>query len=705
MDFKSEMTDSDGEIAQTPLELQMAMGEALEHQYEAEELHKIDGVHPSPTPGALTLYRMRHPKAKQGARSTDVRIELTRQERLDLCATIFEEGKRYHHDTFSARDVDPLPLGRSPAYISPSTKFRMLEAISSAETHLRLVDSYNFTGLPSHLAIYLAQHRQAVEAYIDRRRHHLAPIRALPVEILLQIFTLARATLGTRNASLINDTSQALPFARVCRHWRDVCLHNGSLWSSIDLHVPDLVKGMTFGNERVDRMHSMARRQDGLFNVIHEDVHLKPGVEDQRGWATIYRAELLLGIHLCYSGSSPLTIRLSGDLPSHGQKAELSDTLKRLSTLMARLAEHSLRWRNVSIDGTLLDCLPIARGPFPALESLRLGRVSWRDHNFSKPFLSANKLRSFAGVTLFPPGIGIPWAQLHDIRLEGGINPILETLAVCDNLKVCTIARVNKRFSGYPLPERTPALDIHTLRFVQARSPEEGNPDALSMMFQVLRLPHLETLEVHTSEIPGKRFRWCPDELADMLGASQCLITRLALTGVSVTLDELCDLSFHMPTLETLSLVEYRHDDKRLIDEDFFARMADVKFPKLRHLELDGRMRVQDDNVIPAMVEARALRARLMPQAFCALESFSIMLRRRYALHRRALVRLHAALRDGFFERWAPPPSLYQRPVMSNHDPVAVASTAQARRVRLIDALEDFSATDDEEDSQEVEIA
>ncbi|KAL1661499.1 hypothetical protein GGF50DRAFT_117907 [Schizophyllum commune] len=614
---------SDGEIAQTPLELQMAMGEAFERQYEAEELHKIEGVHPSPTPGALTLYRLRHPKAKQGARSTDVRIELTRQERIDLCTTIFEEGKRFHHDTFSASDVDPLPIGRSPAYISPSTKFRMLEAISSAETHLKLVDSYNLTGLPSHLAIYLAQHRRAVEAYIDRRRHHLAPIRALPVEILLQIFTLARATLGTRNASLINDTSQALPFARVCRHWRDVCLHNGSLWSSIDLHVPDLVKGMTFGNERVDRLHSMTRRQDGMFNVIHEDVHLKPGVEDQRG----------------------------GDLPIHGQKAELSDTLKRLSTLMARLAEHSFRWRNVSIDG-----------------------------------------------------IGIPWAQLHDIRLEGGINPILETLAVCDNLKVCTIARVNKRFSGYPLPERTPALDIHTLRFVQARSPEEGNPDALSMMFQVLRLPRLETLEVHTSEVPGKRFRWCPDELADMLGASQCLITRLSLSGVSITLNELCDLSFHMPTLETLSIVEYRHDDKRLIDEDFFARMADVKFPRLRHLALDGRMRVQDDNVIPAMVEARDLRARLMPQGYCALESFSIMLRRRYALHRRALVRLHATLREGFFERWAPPPSLYQRPVMSNHDPAAVASTAHARRVRLLDALEDLSATDDDEDSQEVEI-
>ena len=98
--------------------------------------------------------------------------------------------------------------------------------------------------------------------------------------------------------------------------------------------------------------------------------------------------------------------------------------------------------------------------------------------------------------------------------------------------------------------------------------------------------------------------------------------------------------------------------------------------------------------------QARDLRARLMPQGYCALESFSIMLRRRYALHRRALVRLHAMLREGFFERWAPPPSLYQRPVMSNHDPAAVASTAHARRVRLLDALEDLSATDDEEDSQ-----
>ena len=136
------------------------------------------------------------------------------------------------------------------------------------------------------------------------------------------------------------------------------------------------------------------------------------------------------------------------------------------------------------------------------------------------------------------------------------------------------------------------------------------------------------------------------------------------------------------------------------VDTDFFARMADVKFPRLRHLALDGRMRVQDDNAIPAMVEARDLRARLMPQGYCALESFSIMLRRRYALHRRALVRLHATLREGFFERWAPPPSLYQRPVMSNHDPAAVASTAHARRVRLLDALEDLSATDDEEDGQ-----
>lgn len=699
-----------GEGFMTPTERLRLQGEALEREYAIEEdRQKLEEGAPLSVThkrAGVVVYSKVQRSGKYGAPAGEIKIELSPLERFDLCQTVLNEGARFHDDTFTTCDVAPIPVGRSPAYINPSTKFRMLEGIASAEGHLKLIDSYDFAELPEDLSDRLVVHRKVVVDYVDRRKHHLAPIRALPVEILLQIFTFARSAINGRCSSLANDKSQSLSFARVCCHWRDVCLHNGSLWSSVDINVPDLIRGMTFGNERLDRLHVSGRplAAGALHTSADDEQHAKTGIEDRRGWATIYRTQLLLGIHLCYSGSSPLTIRLSGELPSQGQKAELSDTMKRLSDLMVRLAEHSTRWRDVCIEGALLDCLPEARGPFPILEALRLGRMSWRNHSFTDPFLNAPKLRSFAGATLFPPGIGIPWAQLHEIRLEGGVNPLLETLAHCTNLSVCTIAKVNKRFSGYPLPERMSSLDLRTLRFVQQRSTDEGNPDALGMMFQVLRLPLLEALEIHSGEIPLKRFRWCAEALADMVAESCCSITRLTLSGITLTLDEFFGLSQIMPMLDSLVLSDSGPggDDRRMINDPFFVRMSSTsEFPRLRHLSLDGRMRLLNDDVIPQMVDARFKEARRRPDELCSLATFKLVIRRRHALTRRALVRLHEILREGFLERWVPPTSMYKQ-TMTRHSPVTDIRT-RGRRVRLIEALEgDLSETETEEDIIEV---
>ncbi|TFK97836.1 hypothetical protein BDV98DRAFT_596343 [Pterulicium gracile] len=72
-----------------------------------------------------------------------------------------------------------------------------------------------------------------VQQQIDAHANLISPLRRIPPEILREIFQtfIPVSLLGLR------DMTHAPPWTllRVCRHWHDVCLMFGSLWSRITI--------------------------------------------------------------------------------------------------------------------------------------------------------------------------------------------------------------------------------------------------------------------------------------------------------------------------------------------------------------------------------------------------------------------------------------------------------------------------------------
>lgn len=84
-----------------------------------------------------------------------------------------------------------------------------------------------------------------IQEQIDAHSNLVSPLRRIPPELLRGIFAAAAPSilLGLRDMTL------AAPWTllRVCRHWHDVCLMYGSLWSSINIEAGLIVEG--FGPE------------------------------------------------------------------------------------------------------------------------------------------------------------------------------------------------------------------------------------------------------------------------------------------------------------------------------------------------------------------------------------------------------------------------------------------------------------------------
>ncbi|KAJ7748001.1 hypothetical protein B0H14DRAFT_3513916 [Mycena olivaceomarginata] len=79
----------------------------------------------------------------------------------------------------------------------------------------------------------LKELRTSLKAPIDAHRALISPLRRIPQDVLLDIFS---SCLPSGHNALIDAAEAPLLLGRVCRHWRDVTYSTPMLWSSI--HIP-----------------------------------------------------------------------------------------------------------------------------------------------------------------------------------------------------------------------------------------------------------------------------------------------------------------------------------------------------------------------------------------------------------------------------------------------------------------------------------
>ncbi|KAJ7364943.1 hypothetical protein DFH08DRAFT_766717 [Mycena albidolilacea] len=96
----------------------------------------------------------------------------------------------------------------------------------------------------------LKELRASLKTPIDAHRALISPLRCIPRDLLLEIFS---SCLPSEHNALIDPAEVPLLLGRICRHWRDVVHTTPTLWSSIHIPCLDYIRAppnMILGLER-----------------------------------------------------------------------------------------------------------------------------------------------------------------------------------------------------------------------------------------------------------------------------------------------------------------------------------------------------------------------------------------------------------------------------------------------------------------------
>ncbi|KAJ7364916.1 hypothetical protein DFH08DRAFT_1073434 [Mycena albidolilacea] len=280
----------------------------------------------------------------------------------------------------------------------------------------------------------LKELRASLKTPIDAHRALISPMRCIPQDVLLAIFS---SCLPSEHNALIDPAEAPLVLGRICRHWRDVAYSTPILWSSIHipclgyLHVPP---NMISGLERT--VETWLERSSACpLSVSFFDVNNSP----------------LIGVE-----KNPLILRL---LPIS----------RRLGHLTLFGAPEFLR-----------PILRLGSENLPALKSISIqtvGNQLFGDDPDQLDSTNALQIPTLEDVTLQissnvdPLALPLKWSRLTRIRLEcspmrrnaaGGldIGGAFEVLRRCPNLVHCEI-RVTARTAEGPTLDTSPIILPH----------------------------------------------------------------------------------------------------------------------------------------------------------------------------------------------------------------------------------------------------
>jgi hypothetical protein len=394
----------------------------------------------------------------------------------------------------------------------------------------------------------LRRKREPFLKFIAEQNTILAPIRRLPVEILIEVFMLCI----DYSVSSFSPRHSPLLVAQVCRGWRQVAISAQKLWTSITV------------------------------------TYYRPSSAQAKLW-------------MSRASSSPLTIRLDSVYPQPGY-------IEKIQPVIAVLVQHCDQWRHLelSIHHTMVPCLSSIKQRLPWLESLQIQRpTSFRKLDI---FEVAPRLRNLSLGPLFSPtGLKVPWHQLTDLTIHiSTIAECLKTLQLVPNVVTCTVYNESSISEHSILPENISILTFPHLRFFSIL---RIRPDEIFKYFQ---LPIIHTLHVVYQDRRtwgmSKCVKWFSRQpFMSLLSCSSHTLRKLVIDR----LDEFED-SAHIahclraiPSLEELRL---QGPGKRWVTEDFLRLLTrhaniEVLVPGLEVLEIR-------DHCIPchhctSMIESR----------------------------------------------------------------------------------------------------
>ncbi|KAJ7147926.1 hypothetical protein C8R43DRAFT_1237109 [Mycena crocata] len=243
--------------------------------------------------------------------------------------------------------------------------------------------------------------RLKLQEYADGLRAAMSPVRALPAEILGEIFTpfsRSQWRSTTCEEELANLAKvELLDLSKVCSRWHRVVLGTPRLWS-------DIVVDLDYWSEDAE-----------------EFVHL-------------LSTALERGAH------HPLTLSFKDDA---------SRTLEQNVSALTLVAQYSQRWQHISFRGrpSLLNHISHIKGKLNILGTLSL--ETWEEENLTDLFEIAPKLVSvnLDNIRLCPK---LPWDQLHSLAWidanSGDISDILGSIRKLSHSEATVELR---RFDGF----------------------------------------------------------------------------------------------------------------------------------------------------------------------------------------------------------------------------------------------------------------
>ncbi|TRM60582.1 hypothetical protein BD626DRAFT_126776 [Schizophyllum amplum] len=371
----------------------------------------------------------------------------------------------------------------------------------------------------------------------------ISPIRALPCELLSEIFALVLESESSERPGLSDAERDRLrrnerwvhnpPFTCVCTLWRHTALATPALWTAIQIEYGSRM------HEKPQLMKEFVGRSSGMPLYVHVRE------QDRTRWST--------------------------------REHSTSETL----FMLARLSQH--RWRSLRLLGRVSLRAPL---DLPLLERLD---VKGSRELYSNLFRNTPRLRAVAIEWIDLPAEQIPfWPSITDIRLD---------CAMLDEEEIIAVHRVlylhRQMLRHLTLPDTVPFLDVDdedAIPIDPYEMPSLLSLDVGGFTYSILHListPTLAHLTVRNASSRNNNAGVFDDVLADGFIATGYLRS-LTLVGVEFdTLERICAILEGLPGLERLEISESPLTAPRvehLVLQDEFLQWLVVDSGKSMHL-------------------------------------------------------------------------------------------------------------------------
>ncbi|KAJ7251418.1 hypothetical protein C8J57DRAFT_1353557 [Mycena rebaudengoi] len=489
----------------------------------------------------------------------------------------------------SASSCEACKSSTEPRFLPDPTQFADLHKILRFESlrvpshtaHFRrLADS-----APAEIARYEAEikrlrgllktledDRATVTTFAEGCRSILAPVRRLPAEVLVEIFSLIPEHDGiSRRTTPVQELDrlakkELLVLSKVSFYWHSVVMGTPRLWSTL---------------------------------VADMDSWEEPG-------ASPHTLLALLARSLQRGATHPLTMELQCRTPWKNQQQALE-----------LVGQHSHRWRDMyfSMNEKCFSFLSGARANMPNLEVLEIMVEGGWTEQFDV-FAVAPRLTNveYAGPTAFIPTF--PWGQLQQFGfVQMSQQSIWDSLCVARRCSGITRLRMNLDLrnalgSSRGLPSIESPVSFLSLLLSPGTLGREHSKQALGNIMGCLTLGHAR--EIHFRPwFPSAPLFWNQPEFLAFASRSSFRdnLTSLYLDHVIATDDEVLQSLLVLPLLEKLELSDYGASqtynipEHVLITEKLLIALtstndADCLVPRLTDITLISLIRFTDSTYL-----------------------------------------------------------------------------------------------------------